>query len=146
MIRDPFAAPILSGLVIGVGTLIAKIILRRAVEKGTIKVNQAAELAKFEIQRAQQLAEIRTKYLLQVYPKLYVAAHSAAGPFVAYFTTITEQIERLRQKNKDPDETQLRQLFTDYWDAVSSRDGFINPQGAVRFSNEFANAKTLHQR
>ncbi len=136
-----YASPLLSAFILGIGTLIVRVILRRVVEAGTIRINQAAELAKFDIQRAQQLAELRTKHLLQIYPKLYDAAHGAAGPFVAYFTTITDQIERLRQQNKDPDETQLRQLFIDYSGAVLSPDGFIVPQGVVRFNNELAEAK-----
>ena len=141
LVRDPFAAPILSALVIGIGTLIAKIILNRDIAKGTIKINQATEHAKFEIQRAHLLAEIRTQHLLEIYPKLNSAAHAAAGPFVTYFMTISEQIEKLRSQSKEPDEKQIQQLFADYWNAVSSPNGFVDANAILTFNNALADAK-----
>lgn len=141
LVRDPFVPPILSALVIGIGTLIAKIILNRDIAKGTIKINQATEHVKFEIQRAHLLAEIRTRHLLEIYPKLNSAVHAAAGPFVTYFTTIGDQIEKLRSQNKEPEEKQIQQFFADYWSAVSSPDGFVEPSAILTFNNALADAK-----
>lgn len=139
--RDPFAAPILSALVIGIGTLIAKLILNRGIAKGTIKINQATEHAKFEIQRAHLLAETRTRHLLEIYPKLNSVVHAAAGPFVTYFTVISDQIEKLRSQNKEPDDKQIQQLFADYLNLVLSPDGFLDDNAILTFNNALADAK-----
>jgi hypothetical protein len=90
----------------------------------TIKVNQAIEHAKFEIQRAQLLAEIRTRHLLEIYPKLNSAAHAAAGPFVTYFTTIGDQIEKLDHKTKNP----TKNKSNNFLQIIGTR--FFSPDGS----------------
>ena len=124
---NPLFAPLLSALIIGIG----KIILNRITKKAKIEINKEAEKIKFEIQRKYLLTEIRTRNLLEVYPKLHDSVHAAAGPYVTYFITIFRKIEELKSSGKEPNRDQLLQVFEDYISVIFSKDGTLSLTGTL---------------
>jgi len=121
-----------NGTVIAVGIAINGWWTRRQSKKASIEINREAEKIKFEIGRKYLLTEIRTRNVLEIYPKLFDAMLSAVSPSVGYFKAITAKIEQLQQQGAEIELMDLISLLENYLE-LQFKDGNTRPKELREF-------------